>query len=248
LARRKRSKRSRPLYQKTADALEKLLAGLSPGTFLPSEPDLAKKMGVSRATLREAMRPLEAKGRVVRRQGVGTYVVEPPQVIETGLEVLSSIQALASRMGMKVEMQNLNISVRRITEPDDTPLQTPLGENVIDVSRVIIAKGRPVAFLVDSVPEDILSIEAFQGAFSGSVLEILQSRGDPVLDRSQAEVTATTATLAIAKSLGIQRGDVLLYLEACLYDTSGRVVDHSRSYFLPGTFRFHVVRRVDPAL
>ena len=88
MARRKRVKRTRPLYQKTADALEKMLAGLSPGTFLPSEPDLAKKMGVSRATLREAMRPLEAKGRVVRRQGVGTYVVEPPQVIETGLEVL----------------------------------------------------------------------------------------------------------------------------------------------------------------
>jgi len=247
LARRKRVKRTRPLYQKTADALEVMLIGLSPGTFLPSEPELAKKMGVSRATLREAMRPLEAMGRVVRRQGVGTYVVEPPQVIETGLEVLTSIQALASRMGMTVEMKDLEVTVRRVAGPDESPLQTPLGESVIDVSRVIIAEGRPVAYLVDSVPQDILSAEAFQANFGGSVLEILQMRGEPELDRSQAEITAITATAPIAKSLGIQRGDVLLYLEACLYDLTGRVVDHSRSYFLPGTFRFHVVRRVDKA-
>jgi len=248
LARRKRVKRTRPLYQKTADTLEKMLVGLSPGTFLPSEPDLAKKMGVSRATLREAMRPLEAKGRVVRRQGVGTYVVEPPQVIETGLEVLTSIQALASRMGMTVEMKDLDVTVRRVDGPDDSPLLTPQGGRVVDVSRVIVAKDRPVAYLVDTVPEDILSAESFQENFDGSVLEILQLRGEPELDRSQAEITATTATPKIAKSLGIQRGDVLLYLEACLYDSSGRVVDHSRSYFLPGTFRFHVVRRVDQVM
>jgi GntR family transcriptional regulator len=248
LARRKRAKRTRPLYQKTADALNKLLAGMAPGTFLPSEPDLARKLGVSRATLREAMRPLEAEGRVVRRQGVGTYVVEPPQVIETGLEVLTSIQALASRMGMTVEVQDLDVDVRRIDGPDESPLHMPLGDRVVDVSRVIVAKGRPVAFLVDSVPEDILPAESFGDDFDGSVLEILRARGDPELDRSQAEITATTATPRIARCLGIQRGDVLLYLEARLFDSTGRVVDHSRSYFLPGTFRFHVVRRVDPAL
>jgi GntR family transcriptional regulator len=44
--------------------------------------------------------------------------------------------------------------------------------------------------------------------------------------------------------LGIQRGDVLLYFIADLYTTSGAVIDHSYSYFLPGYFRFHVVRRV----
>jgi GntR family transcriptional regulator len=248
LARKKKAKRTRPLYQKTADALETLLEGLAPGTFLPSEPDLAKKMGVSRATLREAMRPLEAKGRIVRRQGVGTYVVEPPQVIETGLEVLTSINALASRMGMTVKMKDLEITVRRVNGPDDSPLHTPRGGQVVDVSRVMVAEDRPVAYLVDSVPDDILTAESLKDDFRGSVLEILRARGEPQLDRSQAEITATTATHAIARSLGIQRGDVLLYLEARLFDTSGRVVDHSRSYFLPGTFRFHVVRRVDNKL
>jgi GntR family transcriptional regulator len=47
-----------------------------------------------------------------------------------------------------------------------------------------------------------------------------------------------------AKALGLQRGDVLLRFIAQLYDTSGRVVDYSYSYFLPGYFKFHIVRKV----
>jgi GntR family transcriptional regulator len=245
MARHKRAPGGRPLYQRTAESLEQLLTGLTPGTFLPSEPALARQLGISRATLREAMRPLEAKGLVVRRQGVGTYVVEPPEIIETGLEVLNSLPALAARMGMKVEMQSLEVTQRRIVEHDDSPLQMPQGSRVIEVSRVIVNQGRPVAYLMDVVPEDILRADQIPANFSGSVLEILQQRGEPRLDRSQAEITATAASPEIAHSLNIQRGDVLLYLEACLYDASGRVVDHSRSYFLPGTFRFHLVRRVE---
>jgi GntR family transcriptional regulator len=48
----------------------------------------------------------------------------------------------------------------------------------------------------------------------------------------------------VARKLGIQRGDVLLRFIAYLYTSAGRVVDYSFSDFLPGYFRFHVVRRV----
>ena len=44
--------------------------------------------------------------------------------------------------------------------------------------------------------------------------------------------------------LEIQRGDVLLKLTALLFTASGQVIDFSHSYFLPGYFKFHVVRKV----
>jgi GntR family transcriptional regulator len=52
------------------------------------------------------------------------------------------------------------------------------------------------------------------------------------------------ASAKVAKALGIQRGDVVLCFEATLYTAEGRVVDYSHSYYLPGYFKFHVVRRV----
>ncbi len=47
-----------------------------------------------------------------------------------------------------------------------------------------------------------------------------------------------------ASQTDIRRGDVLLMLEANLVTQSGKVVDYSHSYFLPGYFRLHVNRKI----
>ena len=48
----------------------------------------------------------------------------------------------------------------------------------------------------------------------------------------------------MAKALEIQRGDVLLQFISQLYIADGRNVDYTVSYFIPGYFNFHVVRRI----
>jgi GntR family transcriptional regulator len=68
--------------------------------------------------------------------------------------------------------------------------------------------------------------------------------GNPWLTTSRTEIKAIGATPEVARALQVQRDDVLLHFEAQLYNDEGRVVDYSSSYFLPGYFRFHVVRRV----
>ncbi|HMV30431.1 MAG TPA: UTRA domain-containing protein, partial [Anaerolineales bacterium] len=79
--------------------------------------------------------------------------------------------------------------------------------------------------------------------FHGSVLDFLLNRGD-LLASSRANVSAIGATADVAKPLEIQRGDVLLHFNSQLFDSEGKVVDYSLSYFIPGYFRFHIVRRV----
>ena len=73
-------------FQRLQSDLASLIAKTTAGDRLPSEPDLAKKLGVSRATLREAMRTFEAQGLIRRRQGSGTFVVGQVPVMEAGLE------------------------------------------------------------------------------------------------------------------------------------------------------------------
>lgn len=235
---------ARPLYQHTADALAELISSTAPGTYLPSEPDLARQLGVSRATLREAMRSFEERGLVVRRQGVGTYVTEAPRVIDTGLEVLESIETLAARMGFTATMGAHSFR-RRKPEPGEAQ-HLGLGDDteVVEVSRVMLAEGRPVAFLIDVFPPEVLPNGELEHGFTGSVLDLLLRRDEVALDSSRTEITAVSAPGEIARSLSIQRGDVLLRMEAYLYAKEGQAIVHSLSYFLPGTFCFHVVRRV----
>ena len=77
--------------QRLHEDLGRVIAVAKPGERLPSEPELARRLQVSRATLREAMRTFETQGLIHRRQGSGTFVSHPSQVIDSGLEMLESI-------------------------------------------------------------------------------------------------------------------------------------------------------------
>lgn len=231
-------------FQRLQGELASLIASTPPGDRLPAEPDLARSLGVSRATLREAMRSFEGQGIIRRRQGVGTFVIGKPPVFETGLEVLESIESLANRIGLKVSMGDFQV-MRSVAGPEEaTALAIPEDSPLVRVGRVILAGSRPIAYLVDTLPEDILAPEDLLDGFTGSVLDHLLRQGYPKLARSVAEIRAAAASPEIARSLGIQRGDVLLEFVALLYTVDERVIDYSLSYFLPGYFRFRVVRRV----
>jgi GntR family transcriptional regulator len=235
-----RQHRSLILHEKIKELILKTPAG----DRLLTEPALAKQLGVSRATLREAMRTFETEGLIRRQQGVGTFVVHPSQVIETGLEVLESIETMAQRIGLTVSMGVMHSEHRGATEAEAEALHITPGDEVVVLTRVILVENRPVAYLVDVLPTHILTREDVENGFKGSILDLLLQRGDPPLANSRCDIQAVAATHAIARALEIQRGDVLLKFVACLVTTTGQVVDYSESYFLPGTFRFHVVRRV----
>lgn len=61
---------------RTAVALRDLTHSLGPGSPFPSERDLATKLGVSRTTIRAAIKMLEAEGRVIRHGQIGRYIPE----------------------------------------------------------------------------------------------------------------------------------------------------------------------------
>ena len=67
-----------PLHQRVAETLRRdLLRGLHPGVKLDSEARLAKRLGVSELTLRQALSVLAFEGLIERRHGSGTFVAEP---------------------------------------------------------------------------------------------------------------------------------------------------------------------------
>jgi len=234
---------SRPLYLRAEEALGKWINSLSPGERLPTEPELAKKLSISRATLREAMRLFEERGRIARKPGVGTFVLAPHPVIESGLEVLESIDTLASRLHLQTRMTDLSVNECPANEHHAASLKVAIGTPVIEIARTIYAGEVPVAYLTDILPLGIVTQEETEN-FSGSVLDLLLTRGNPLLGQSRTAITAESADGPLARHLGLQRGTPLLHFEAVLYSQDGRAIDHSHSHFTPGYFKFHVVRKI----
>ncbi len=231
-------------FRRLQAELIQMIESMPAESQLPSEPYLAKQLGVSRATLREAMRAIEGRGLIRRRQGVGTFVVGKIPVIESGLEVLESIETLAQRIGLKVRMGELKVEQAQANPAEAEALGVAPGTLLTRVERVIYTENTPIAYLIDILPADVLSEDDLGNGFSGSVLDLLLSRGTPKLSHSRTEIRAIGATPEVARALQVQRDDVLLHFVARLYAENGRVMDASQSYFRPGYFRFHVVRRV----
>src|SRR5512140_2670645 len=124
-------------FQRLQADLSSLIARSPSGTRLPSEPDLAKQLGVSRATLREAMRMFETQGLIRRRQGSGTYVVGKIQALESGLEVLESIDTIAKRQNLEISVSDLNIEQLKADDELAAKLNVPAGTRLSRVRRVI---------------------------------------------------------------------------------------------------------------
>ena len=233
-------------FQRLTAELSALIARTPPGQQLLSEPELSKQMGVSRTTLREAMRSFETQGLIRRRQGAGTFVVGKVPVIESGLEALESLETLARRKNLPISVGNLHVEKVFADQDNATALSVSLATRLTRVRRVALADGRPAAYLVDLLPESILRAEELPDSFGGSVQDYLLERGDS-LTASRAAVSAIGAVANVAKQLEIQRGDVLLHFSSLLYNDKGAIVDFSLTYFIPGYFNFHIVRRIGGA-
>ncbi len=227
------------------DALAALIKKSWAGDRLPAEPALAKQLGVSRATLREALRSFEERGLVIRRHGAGTFIAPPPPVIESGLEVLESIEHMAGRIGLKIRMGAAVIEERPASKEELKWLGRKAATLVLSVARTILVRAQPVAYLTDIVPIEYLGQDDLGEAFNGSVLDVLRKRGGQPLTYSHTNFIATVAEPTLAKQLRVQRGAPLLKLEAQLYAQDSKIIDYSISHFVPGHFRFHVIRRVE---
>ncbi len=105
------------LSQRTAEILKKMIIEehiYNYGEKLPNENELSQKLGISRTTLREAIRTLISNGVLVVKRGKGTYVAEQIDQYAQGIEVNDFLKK-------KVTLRDL-YETRLIFEPEAAAL------------------------------------------------------------------------------------------------------------------------------
>src|SRR5680860_1315092 len=110
------SRRTRPkLTDEIRDAIAQeliLSEEFKPGEGLPTEGELCQRYGVSRVTVRAALRSLQETGYITIRQGKGSTVLPRPQALAQGLDRLSSLESLAADQGAQVSSTDLDVIER----------------------------------------------------------------------------------------------------------------------------------------
>lgn len=162
-----------PAYQLLADELrEEITSGrLQPGERLPPEPELCVRSGVSRSTVREALRLLASQHLIVTTRGVtgGSFVAHPDaqqlsEALSTGLTLLSNsaevglTDLLELRMALEVPAAGLAAQRRTdanlieirgaMFDPDLDELDTMLAAHTAFHAAIASATGNPLFDLV----------------------------------------------------------------------------------------------------
>ena len=116
------------------------------GSKLPAEPELCEQHGVSRATIREAVRGLVEEGYLSRAHGSGTFVKFRPRVRHS-LERNLSYTELISQAGFEVACRLLEVNTDKPGPDEAERLRINASESVLRLERVHAADGRPVIYL-----------------------------------------------------------------------------------------------------
>jgi GntR family transcriptional repressor for pyruvate dehydrogenase complex len=153
----------------TDEAIEKIkgmiVSGeLRPGDRLPKEADLAAQLGLSRNSLREAVRALSLVRILDVRQGDGTYVTSlEPKALLDGLSFIVDLHHDATVLEF--------FEVRRILEPAATALAAhQIGLETVDSLRDHLAKVTDESSVEDLVENDLEFHRRIAEAAGNSVL------------------------------------------------------------------------------
>ena len=212
----------------------------SPGDKLPTEAELVEMYGVSRATVRQAIKTLESQGLVATRHGRGTFVADA-SVIRAGMQELTSITSTVAEMGHVPSMKYHHRVLRPATPEEAAMFDVAPGSTVLDIQRRILADGTTVAYSYDILPRWVFPEDFAQDQLDGSVFAFLAAHAGPVPVRAVARVHAVNDR-SVAWDDDVQDQQLFILLDQLHYDQENRPFMHTRSYFIEGRFNFTVVR------
>ena len=221
--------------------LDEILDGaLAPGEKLENEDALAARFGVSRATVREAMRSLLTAGYLTRRHGHGTFVSHHP-LRRHALDATVSYTAMIRDAGLEPSERVLGKTLRTATADEAERLGIDSTASVVAVERVRMASGRPVILSEDRIPVALLPGDALD-RLDASLYVMLDWAGVHV-EFATARLMPVAATARQSKLLDVPRSSPLLYIDQLDMAADGRPVMLSSEWHVPDVFELVVNRR-----
>ncbi|QBE95788.1 HTH-type transcriptional repressor YvoA [Blautia producta] len=221
------TEKNEPAYIKMYKKIKaEIQEGIYPAdSFLPKESELEVIYGVSRTTVRKAVKLLSQENLVYVRQGCGTRVCEFKA--KQDYNKVTSVTESLRRKGYRVTTGNMMIDVIKDSAEMSEALELSPGTEIARVQRLQLADDIPVALMENYIPYPLVpGIETYQDKFV-ALYQFLETVYGITIDSTKDRIYAVSATFLEAQALDIKPRDALLVVKRICY-SSGRPVcaDH----------------------
>ena len=194
------------------------------GERIPSEHSLMEEFGVSRGTVRKAIKTLVDEGLLQQQHGRGTFVSEPHVVHPGGDRPLSFAESLREQ-GIDFETEVL--VKERISASQDVAdhLQIGVGDPVLKLRRVRRAAGKPVMVLDSWTPLETCPGIENMPLEEMSLFDAVEAVTGGHIDVSHMVYSARSAGKDLAHVMGVAEGSPILNLEQLIFLEDGRPIE-----------------------
>lgn len=205
------------------------------GGVLPSEPELARRFGVSRMTLRQALGALADQGLLIRQRGRATRIA--PEPIAQALGRFYAFANEMDRRGLAHSSRVLSVGFAKPTALIRQSLALETGELVAQISLLRLLGQEPVMIETASLAAQYLPILEQPEVAQRSLYDLLEEGGVTVT-RATEQIRPFAITAAHAQPLGVSARTLGFFVRRISYDKRGpievreSVVRGDRYYFV----------------
>lgn len=202
---------------------------------LATESDLAQAYGVSKTTVREALRELVDLGYIRREQGRGTFVSRAR--LEQGPRELTSFTEEMRRRRLRAGSRVLEAGVVPADPATAEKLDVSAGAEVFILRRIRLAEGEPIGIQTSHIPLELAPGLPNQPMENASLYDILQTKFDRRPARARETHFAVLLKAEEAKLLDVAPGFPALGAERIAYLESGRPLEVTTSIMRGDRYR-----------
>lgn len=214
---------------------------LKPGDPVPTEHELSEKHGVSRFTVREALRKLTEDGLIRRRRGSGTVVASDTPVLRQGFADTQAILQYAASSSFRI----MPLGAQPLSPALARMLKRPEGEVWHRLQGVRVMDGAPEPIAITDAflhPRFEAHVAALQSGHEALFSQLSRLAGLEIV-RVEQEIHAVAANAQEAAALHVPRGSACLRIIRQYFDSAGALAEMSCSVH-PGE-RFHYTMVID---
>lgn len=212
--------------------------------MLPREEALADKLSISRTQLRDSLAQLEREGFITRRHGVGTIINRHVLSVKVRADMEIEFTDMIRLSGFTPQVRLIRVMLIHADETIADRLNVALNENVLLVSRVTLADGRPTIYCEDYLPERLIKTAAYpQSALEKPIFEFMREYCDTEPYMDLTDIRPASADARLAGILEVAEGTPLLYMDERDFDINGVAVLYARQYYIDGVITHTLLRR-----